>query len=105
MGESIASYDIVILGGGPAGAAAAIELARHGRAVLVLERSGYDNVRIGETLAPQATQWLQQLGILNALESVSQRIAPGVVSLWDKDAPTEEPFRFNSYWNGWHLDR
>jgi flavin-dependent dehydrogenase len=101
MGESIARYDSVIIGGGPAGAAAAIELARHGHAVLVLERSRYDNVRIGETLPPQATQWLQQLGILNALESVPHRVAPGVVSLWEQHAPTETPF----YCHGWHLDR
>jgi flavin-dependent dehydrogenase len=105
MGEATASYDIVILGGGPAGAAAAIELARHGHAVLVLERTRYDNVRIGETLPPQATQWLGQLGILDAFESVPHCVAPGLVSLWDQDAPAEEPFRFNSYSNGWHLDR
>jgi flavin-dependent dehydrogenase len=105
MGESVASYDIVILGGGPAGAAAAIELARHGRSVLVFERSRYDNARIGETLAPQATQWLQLLGILQSFESVPRCVAPGLVSLWDQRAPVEESFRFNSYSNGWHLDR
>jgi flavin-dependent dehydrogenase len=105
MGEAIASYDIVILGGGPAGAAAAIELARNGRAVLVLERSRYDNVRIGETLAPQATQWLELLGILQPFESVPRCVAPGLVSLWDQSAPVEESFRFKSYLNGWHLDR
>jgi flavin-dependent dehydrogenase len=101
MGESIAGCDIAIIGGGPAGAAAAIELAKQGRAVLVLERSRYDNVRIGETLPPQATQWLQQLGILNVLSSVPHHAAPGVVSLWEQHAPTEAPF----HTSGWHLDR
>jgi flavin-dependent dehydrogenase len=105
MVEAIDSYDVVILGGGPTGTAAAIELARHGVAVVVLERSRYDNLRVGETLPPQAAQWLQQLGILTVLESVPNRIAPGVVSLWERDWPTASPLRFNSYSHGWHLDR
>ncbi len=46
--------DVVILGGGPAGAAVAITLARAGHSVVVIEKSHYDQVRIGETLPPRA---------------------------------------------------
>jgi flavin-dependent dehydrogenase len=105
MGEAIDSYDVAILGGGPSGASAAIALAKHGLAVLVLERSRYDNLRIGETVPPQATQWLQQLGILNVLDSVPSRVAPGVVCLWERHWPAESPLYFNSYRHGWHFDR
>jgi flavin-dependent dehydrogenase len=101
MGELIPDYEVVIIGGGPAGAAAAIELARHGQTVLVLERSCYDTVRIGETLPPQASEWLSQLGILSAPESVPYCPVPGVVCLWEKPVPTESPF----FRHGWHLDR
>jgi flavin-dependent dehydrogenase len=105
MAQLSDSYDILILGGGPAGAAAGIELARNGRAVFILERTRYDYARIGETIAPQATQWLQHLGVLRDFELAPRCVAPGLVSLWGGDTPTDEPFEFDSYNHGWHVDR
>lgn len=40
MGDTTDSFDVVVVGGGPAGAIAAQDLARAGRSVLLLERGG-----------------------------------------------------------------
>jgi len=46
--------DVAIVGGGVAGATTAMVLARHGLSTVVIERSSYDHLRIGETLPPRS---------------------------------------------------
>ncbi len=98
-------YDIAILGGGPAGTAAAIALARYGRSVVVLERSQYDRVRIGETLPPIARVPLTQLGVWERFIAEGHAPSPGILSAWGQVELYEENFIFNAYGHGWHLDR
>ena len=40
MGRTL-NYDVVVIGGGPAGSVAAIAAARHGASVLLVEQNGY----------------------------------------------------------------
>lgn len=103
--DSLSRFDVVVLGGGPAGSAAAIELAKHGRRVVVLERSFYDDVRIGETIPPLAGQWLQRLGVRDVIGSVPHLPAAGVVRLWDSPVPLADPLTFANERHGWHVDR
>ena len=56
-------FDAAVIGGGPAGASLAIALSRARRSVAVLERSGYEQPRIGETLPPAACVPLAELGV------------------------------------------
>ena len=66
-----ASLDAIILGGGPAGSAAAIELARAHRRVAIIERSlaAHDKV-CGDFLSTEALSSLKSLGLnLSALPS------------------------------------
>jgi flavin-dependent dehydrogenase len=99
------TYDVAIVGGGPAGAAAAIALGRQGKRVLVLEQSLYSETRVGETLPPHAASWLRRLGMSNPFASVPHLSAPGVVQLWDRPVPTAEPLIFEDQRSGWHVDR
>jgi flavin-dependent dehydrogenase len=58
-----ATYDVAIIGGGPAGSTAAALLARAGRRVLVLERDKFPRFHIGESLLPFSMQAFTRLGL------------------------------------------
>lgn len=105
MTDAETSHDVAVLGGGPAGSAVALELARHGQRVLVLERSLYDDVRVGETLPPQAATWLRRLGIPDPFASVQHLPAPSVVQQWGTPTSTATPLISNDDRHGWHVDR
>ncbi len=55
-------HDVIVIGGGPAGSAAAITAARHGASVLLLEAGRYPRHKVcGEFVSPEA------LGLLTSL--------------------------------------
>lgn len=58
------SYEAVIVGGGPAGAAAAYHLASRGVHVLVVEKARFPRDKVcGDGLTPRAVKALHQMGI------------------------------------------
>jgi len=61
-------YDVIVIGGGPAGSTTATLLARKGFDVLLLERERFPRFQIGESLLPFNNDIFQRLGILEKLQ-------------------------------------
>lgn len=97
--------EIGIVGGGVAGCAAAIALARSGRSVVVFERTEYEHTRIGETLPPRARLLLEQLGVWQDFRRDGHSPSSGSLAAWGSEELHENQFLFNPYGSGWHLDR
>jgi flavin-dependent dehydrogenase len=97
--------EVAVVGGGPAGTAAAIGLGRAGRLVALLERSAYGDLRVGETLAPIAQLPLARLGVWEQFIRDGHAASPGTVSAWGQPARVEEHHILSPYGSGWHLDR
>jgi flavin-dependent dehydrogenase len=58
-----AKSDVLVIGGGPAGSSTAIELARRGFRVTLIEKSHFPRHRIGESLPPKTMAALAILGV------------------------------------------
>ena len=55
-------YDVIIIGGGPAGSTASTLLAKNGHSVLVLEKAKFPRDHVGESLLPFCYPPFEQLG-------------------------------------------
>jgi flavin-dependent dehydrogenase len=62
------SYDVIVIGAGPAGCTAATILAQKGRKVLVLEKEKFPRYHIGESLMPFCWFTLERLGLLDEMK-------------------------------------
>lgn len=71
------NVEVLIIGAGPAGALAAALLCRQGLRVLVVEREQFPRFSIGESLLPQSMEYLEQAGMLGAVEQASFQIKTG----------------------------
>jgi 2-polyprenyl-6-methoxyphenol hydroxylase-like FAD-dependent oxidoreductase len=87
MSAMIETFDVLVAGGGPAGAAVALCLARQGCRVGLLEAAAYDSPRYGETLPPEINPVLSDLGLWKAFQALSPLEAPGIVSVWGDSIP------------------
>ncbi|MFC9586771.1 NAD(P)/FAD-dependent oxidoreductase [Streptomyces yangpuensis] len=97
--------DVVIAGAGPAGAAAAITLARHGARVTVVDPGSTPRWKPGESLAPRAGPLLRRLGALEAVAAGPHTPCLGNQSLWGAETPGEVDFLSSPHGTGRHLDR
>jgi flavin-dependent dehydrogenase len=61
------TYDVIVMGGGPAGSSVATMLAREGRQVIVFEKEIFPRHHIGESLMTDTYWTFRRMGILEKL--------------------------------------
>lgn len=99
------SEPIVVLGGGPSGAAAAMQLRKAGREVIMLDRSAGPGPMRGEVMPPNAWALLRKLDLDGVVKQIHSVECHGIWSAWGEDELYEKNFIFNPYGAGLHLER
>ncbi len=99
------SSDVVVVGAGPAGLAAAIELSRRSLSVQIVERHGRTPFLVGETLPGDARTVLDDLGMWPAFCRQGHLPSAGNASAWGiRDLARSDAF-MSPLGGGWHIDR
>ncbi len=96
--------DVLVIGGGPAGAVGAARLAMAGAAVVLIDKANVQPEKVGESLPPLSARLIRALSIEAAFDASSHLPASGVRTAWGS-RDKERPFILSPYGYGWLLDR
>jgi flavin-dependent dehydrogenase len=82
MPNPLITTDVLVIGAGPAGAIASANLHRLGHQVLVLERETFPRFSIGESLLPHCMSFIEEAGMLSAVNSYGFQFKNGAAFRW-----------------------
>ena len=97
MGDD-GQYDVIVIGGGPAGSTAAAVLADYGRRVLVFEKEKFPRYCVGESLMPYCYFPLSRLGVIDQLRT-SHFPKKYSVQFVSTNGHVSQPFYFIKYFD------
>lgn len=100
MNNAHGTYDVIVIGGGPAGSSAAGLLALDGHSVLLLERDKFPRYHIGESLITGVLPTLKRLGIAERVEKHGFQRKYGGSLLWGQGHSKPWTFKFRETGNG-----
>lgn len=93
---SVRTYDVVVIGGGPAGSTASALLAMAGHRVAVVERQPFPRYHVGESLLPHCYYTLRRVGMVDKLRS-SPFVRKHSVQFAALDGRVTQPFYFDQH--------
>ncbi len=76
--NTVIRTDVVIVGGGPGGAASAVFLAEKGIHSVIIEKESFPRFHIGESMTGECGNVVRRLGLEEALERIPKTIKHGV---------------------------
>jgi flavin-dependent dehydrogenase len=63
-------YDVIVVGGGPAGSSTAIHLAQRGISVLLIEQKRFPRAKLcGEFISPECADHFEKLGVAASMQA------------------------------------
>lgn len=103
------AFDVIVIGGGPAGSSTAALLAEKGRRVLLLEKEKFPRYHIGESLMPFCWYSLNRLGVLGEMERIGF-VKKHSVQFVTQDGHQSAPFYFSDHTDhpssvSWQVER
>ncbi len=99
------AFDVAVVGAGPAGSTTARGLAQAGLRVVLLEKSCFDQPRVGESLAPDVQPTLKALGLWAQFCALQSLPSFGIRSVWGSATMRERSHLMSPWQHGWHVDR
>lgn len=105
-GASSLEVDVAIIGGGPAGAAAALTLLQYTkRQVAVIERSAFESPRVGESTSSSILSLLRFIDASHVLSDHTTLASCAAAAAWGGPEPVVRHALFSSQGDGLLLDR
>ncbi|MGH3615734.1 MAG: tryptophan 7-halogenase [Pseudonocardia sp.] len=108
MGADLAigtSAQLAVIGAGVSGSVTALCAARSGRRVVLIHGPVRRRPELGETLPPEATRHLVELGLMEVFGSLHSRPCRANRSAWGSDQLRTWEHLRSPHGGGWHIER